>query len=133
MGGAPHGHWKTLTLVAALRHDGIIAPCVFDGPINAQSFLAYVREALVSAPRPGGDVALDNLSSHKGDEVRQAIRAAGARLIFLPPRPPLPGGLACPGRILGASWAETESTRAAGEKGADAAAAILSYRAGVAP
>lgn len=85
IGRVPHGHWKTLTLVAALRHDGIIAPCVFDGPINAQSFLAYVREALVSALRPGDIVVLDNLSSHKGDEVRRAIRAAGARLVFLPP------------------------------------------------
>ena len=43
----PHGHWKTLTLVAALRYDSIVAPCVFDGPINGQSFLAYVREILV--------------------------------------------------------------------------------------
>ncbi len=88
IGKVPHGHWKTLTLVAALRHDGIIAPCVFDGPINAQSFLVYVREVLVPALRPGDVVALDNLSSHKGNEVRQAIRAAGARLIFLPPYSP---------------------------------------------
>ena len=88
IGRVPHGHWKTLTLVAALRHDGIIAPCVFDGPINAQSFLAYVREVLVPALRPGDIVALDNLSSHKGDEVRRAIRAAGARLVLLPPYSP---------------------------------------------
>ena len=88
IGKVPHGHWKTPTLVAALRHDGIIAPCVCDGPINAQSFLAYVRAVLVPALRPGDIVALDNLSSHKGGEVRQAIRAAGARLIFLPPYSP---------------------------------------------
>ena len=80
----PHGHWKTLTLVAALRHDGVIAPCVFDGPINGQSFLAYIREFLVPALRPGDIVVLDNLGSHKGSEVRDAIRAAGARLVFLP-------------------------------------------------
>jgi len=80
----PHGHWKTLTLVAALRHDGVIAPCGFDGPINGQSFLAYIREFLVPALRPGDIVVLDNLGSHKGSEVRDAIRAAGARLVFLP-------------------------------------------------
>ena len=84
----PHGHWKTLTLVAALRHDGVVAPCVFDGPINGQSFLAYVREMLIPALRPGDIVVFDNLGSHKGSEVREAIRAAGARLIFLPPYSP---------------------------------------------
>ncbi len=84
----PHGHWKTLTLVAALRHDGIIAPCVFDGPINGQSFLAYVREMLIPALKPGDIVVLDNLGSHKGSAVREAIRAAGARLVFLPPYSP---------------------------------------------
>jgi transposase len=80
----PHGHWKTLTLVAALRHDGVVAPCVFDGPINAESFLAYVRTMLIPALRPGDVVVLDNLGSHKGSQVREAIQAAGARLVFLP-------------------------------------------------
>jgi transposase len=88
IGKVPHGHWKTLTFVAALRHDGIIAPCVLDGPINRQSFLAYVRDIPVPALRPGDIVVLDNLSSHKGSEVRQAIHAAGARLVFLPPYSP---------------------------------------------
>jgi transposase len=88
LGKVPHGHWKTLTLVAALRHDGIGPACVFDGPINGRSFLAYVREALVPALRPGDIVVLDNLGSHKGSEVREAIQAAGARLVFLPPYSP---------------------------------------------
>jgi transposase len=84
----PHGHWKTLTLVAALRHDGIVAPCVFDGPINGRSFLAYVNEMLVPRLKPGDIVVLDNLGSHKSGAVRQAIRAAGAKLFFLPPYSP---------------------------------------------
>ncbi len=88
LGKVPHGHWKTLTLVAALRREGIIAPCVFDGPINGRSFLAYVRDTLVPALRPGDIVVLDNLGSHKGSKVREAIQAAGARLIFLPPYSP---------------------------------------------
>jgi transposase len=84
----PHGHWKTLTFVAALRCDGIVAPCVFDRPINAISFLAWVVQFLVPTLRPGDVVVMDNLGSHKGTAVRRAIRAAGALLIFLPPYSP---------------------------------------------
>lgn len=80
----PHGNWKTLTFVAALRHDGIIAPCVLDGPINGQSFLRYVEQFLVPTLKPRDVVILDNLGSHKGRSVRRAIRAVGATLIFLP-------------------------------------------------
>ena len=78
----PYGHWKTLTLVAALRHDGVVATCMFDGPINGQSFRAYIREMLIPTLRLGDIVVLDNLSSHKGREVREAILAACARLGF---------------------------------------------------
>ena len=84
----PHGHWKTLTFIAALRCDRIAAPCVFDGPINAVSFLAYVQQELVPTLKPNDIVILDNLGSHKGQAVRSAIRAAGARLVFLPPYSP---------------------------------------------
>lgn len=84
----PHGHWKTLTFLAALRHDRIDAPAVFDGPINSQMFLAYVEQFLVPTLSPGDVVIMDNLSSHKGELVRKAIRAAGARLFFLPPYSP---------------------------------------------
>ena len=84
----PHGHWKTLTFLAALRHDGITAPCVFDGPINGESFLRYVEQFLLPTLKPGDIVIMDNLGSHKGHAVRAAIRAAGARLVFLPPYSP---------------------------------------------
>lgn len=85
---APHGHWKTLTFIAALRHDGIAAPCVFDGPINGRSFAAYVRHSLVPTLHAGDIVIMDNLGSHKGSAVRQAIKAASAKLFFLPPYSP---------------------------------------------
>jgi len=85
---APHGRWKTLTFLAALRHDRIEAPCVIDGPINGESFLAYVEQVLVPALKPGDIVIIDNLGSHKGKAVRRAIRAAGAKLFFLPPYSP---------------------------------------------
>jgi transposase len=84
----PHGHWRTLTFVAALRRDRIDAPCVLDGPINGDSFLAYVEQFLVPALSPGDIVIMDNLGSHKGRRIRQAIRAVQAKLFFLPPYSP---------------------------------------------
>jgi len=84
----PHGRWRTLTFLAALRRDRIDAPCVIDGPINGESFLAYVQQVLVPVLKPGDIVIIDNLGSHKGKAVRQAIRAAGAKLFFLPPYSP---------------------------------------------
>lgn len=84
----PHGHWRTMTFLAALRCDGITAPCVFDGPINGASFRAYVEQVLSPTLRPGDIVVMDNLGSHKGARVRELIRACGARLLFLPPYSP---------------------------------------------
>ena len=84
----PHGHWRTLTFLAALRCDRIEAPCVIDGPINGRSFLAYVEQFLAPTLAPGDIVVMDNLGSHKGQAVRRAIRAAGAKLFFLPPYSP---------------------------------------------
>jgi len=81
---APFGRWRTMTFIAALRHDRIDAPCLFDGPINGEAFLAYVRSLLVPTLRPGDVVIMDNLGSHRGRDVRRAIREAGARLLFLP-------------------------------------------------
>ena len=84
----PFGHWKTLTFLAALRHDRIDAPCVIDGPINGVTFTAWIEQFLAPTLKPGDVVVMDNLGSHKGKAVRQAIRAAGARLLFLPPYSP---------------------------------------------
>jgi transposase len=77
-----------MTFLAALRLDRIEAPCVIDGPINGESFRAYVEQFLVPTLKPGDIVIIDNLGSHKGKAVRQAIRSAGARLFFLPPYSP---------------------------------------------
>jgi transposase len=80
----PHGQWETTTFLAALRHDRIDAPCLFDGPINGERFLAYVRQMLVPTLKPGDVVVLDNLGSHKSNAVRRAIRTVGAKRVFLP-------------------------------------------------
>jgi len=84
----PHGRWRTLTFLAALRCDRIAAPCVVDGPINGRSFLAYIEQCLVPTLAPGDIVVMDNLGSHKGQAVRRALRSAGAKLFFLPPYSP---------------------------------------------
>ena len=87
-GFAPHGHWRTLTFLGALRSDQLTAPCVFDGPINGESFRAYVEQQLVKVLKPGDIVVMDNLGSHKSPTVRQMIRKAGARPWYLPPYSP---------------------------------------------
>lgn len=87
-GFAPHGHWRTMTFIAALRCDRIDAPCVFDGPINGQCFRAWIDQQLIATLKPGDIVILDNLGSHKAKVIRQTIWAAGARLWFLPPYSP---------------------------------------------
>lgn len=84
----PHGHWKTLTFIAALRADRVEAPWVIDGPINGELFTLYVEKVLVPTLSPGDVVILDNLGSHKGQAARRAVRAAGAHLLFLPPYSP---------------------------------------------
>lgn len=88
IGKVPHGRWRTLTFIAALRHDRITAPCVIDGPINGDSFMAYVEQCLIPTLTPGDIVVMDNLGSHKRQAVRVAIRTAGAKLFFLPPYSP---------------------------------------------
>ena len=84
----PHGHRNTLTFIAGLRCDGVIAPCLLDGPIDGESFLAWVVQFLAQQLRPGDIVVMDNLSSHKNKTVRLAIRAVGAKLFYLPPYSP---------------------------------------------
>ena len=80
----PHGHWMTTTFVAALRHDEITAPCVFDGPMDGASFLTYVEHFLAPTLRPSDIVLMDNLASHKVAGVKEAIERAGATLCYLP-------------------------------------------------
>lgn len=84
----PFGHRKTNTFIAALRHDGLRAPWLLDGPVNGDAFTVYVRDVLCPALNPGDMVIADNLSSHKAAGAREALEARGAKLIFLPPYSP---------------------------------------------
>ena len=85
---APHGHWKTTTLIGALAIDGVRCSTVVDGPINADIFTAFVEQVLCPSLRPGDIVVMDNLSSHKGARIRELIEAVGAELVYLPPYSP---------------------------------------------
>lgn len=83
-GYAPHGRWHTFTFLGALRSDRLTAPCLFDGPIDGESFRLYVSEMLLPELRPGDIVMMDNLGSHKSAEVRRLIRSVQAKLWLLP-------------------------------------------------
>jgi transposase len=83
-GPVPHGHWKVLTLTAAIRLGGVGGCLAFDGATNGVTFEAYVEHALVPALKPGDIVVMDNLKAHKGPEVERLIVAAGAELRYLP-------------------------------------------------
>ena len=85
---APAGHWKTTTFVAGLRHDGVIAPFVLDGAMTGEVFRAYVEQMLAPALLPGDVVVMDNLPAHKVAGIKEAIRAAGASILYLPPYSP---------------------------------------------
>jgi len=84
----PHGHWHISTFIGAMRQSGMVAPCVIDGAVDGDMFVAYVEQVLVRELQPGDTVIMDNLSSHKVTGVRRAIEAAGAQLLYLPPYSP---------------------------------------------
>jgi transposase len=81
---APHGHWKTVTFIAGLRHDRMVAPFVIEGAMNGEIFRAYIEQCLAPTLEPGDIVVLDNVSTHKVNGVAEAIEAAGATLRYLP-------------------------------------------------
>ena len=84
IGRVPQGHWKTVTFVAGLRHNKMVAPFVVDGPMNRASFLAYLEQCLRPILRRGDFVIIDNLPAHKGVAVERLIAAARATLLYLP-------------------------------------------------
>lgn len=84
----PNGHWKTMTFIAGLRVDGIIAPWCLDAPMNGETFKTYLQTQLMPALKPGDVVICDNLSSHKVAGIREIIEAQGAKIFYLPPYSP---------------------------------------------
>lgn len=88
IGHAPQAHWKTTTLICALRCEGLIAPWVIDGPVNGATFQTWVQQVLVPVLHPGDIVVMDNLGSHKVAGIVEAVQAVGAQVRYLPPYSP---------------------------------------------
>jgi transposase len=88
VGRVPHGHYQTTTLVSGIRLKGPCAPWLFAGAMDGEMFLAWVVQGLAPTLQKGDLVIMDNLATHKVGGVREAIEAAGARLLYLPPYSP---------------------------------------------
>ena len=88
VGSAPAGRYATMTLMSAVRMDGVVAPLLLDGPVNAETFAGYVEECLVPALEPGDILIMDNLPAHKSVRVTKAVEGAGCALVYLPPYSP---------------------------------------------
>ena len=84
----PAGHWRTLTVLAALTMDGVLASMTIESPTDGDVFLAFLEQVLVPRLEPGHLVILDNLGAHKVEGVRQLIESRGAQLLYLPPYSP---------------------------------------------
>ena len=84
----PQGHWRTVTMLAALTVSGLQAPMTIEAPTDGDVFLAYLEQVLCPTLRPGQIVILDNLAAHKVDGVRQLVESTGARILYLPPYSP---------------------------------------------
>jgi len=84
----PAGHWRTLTVLAALTPAGVLASMTIESPTDGDVFLAFVEQVLGPRLEPGHVVILDNLSAHKVAGVRQLIEDRGAQLLYLPPYSP---------------------------------------------
>lgn len=81
---APHGHWRTTTMISSVRLDGSTACMTIDGATDTAVFQAYVREILGPSLRPGDIVVMDNLGAHKNEQTLALIAATGATVRFLP-------------------------------------------------
>ena len=86
---APHGHWRTTTMISSVRLDGTSACMTIEGATNTEVFYAYVREVLVPSLRQGDILVMDNLGAHKNERTIAMIEAAGAQVRFLPAPPPI--------------------------------------------
>ena len=84
----PHGHWKTISTVAAMTTAGMLTAVAFDGPVNTEAFVGFVEQFLVPQLKAGQVLILDNLPAHKSPEVDRLVEAAGARVLRLPPYSP---------------------------------------------
>jgi transposase len=84
----PHGHWKLLTIIAAMTLRGVQAAMTIDAATDRDVFVAFIEQVLIPTLRAGQVVVMDNLAAHKVASIRQLLEAAGCRVIYLPPYSP---------------------------------------------
>jgi transposase len=84
----PHGHWQSSTFIAALRHESIAAPFLIEGPVDAEVFTVYLQQVLCPQLRAGDTLILDNLSTHKIQNVSRLLSARDVEVRYLPPYSP---------------------------------------------
>jgi transposase len=84
----PHGHYKSISTVAALSTKGVVASASYDGGTTAARFVDFVRDRLVPALRRRQVVVLDNLAAHNDRRVDQLIKSARCVVLRLPPYSP---------------------------------------------
>jgi len=84
IGRVPLGTWKTITFIAAMRHDKMTAPMAFEGAMTAEMFLAYLEHCLCPTLQRGEIVVIDNYRAHTGPRVREVIEKTGATVRYLP-------------------------------------------------
>ena len=88
LSAVPHGHWQSSTFIAALRHESIAAPFLVEGPVDAEVFTVYLEQVLCPQLRAGDTLILDNLATHKVQNVSRLLSARGVGLRYLPPYSP---------------------------------------------
>lgn len=82
--GTPCGHWRTLTVLGAIRVSGWAATMTIQAPTDGDIFLAYLEQVLSPQLQPGDVLVMDNLAAHKVAGVRELLTARGAQLLYLP-------------------------------------------------
>ena len=84
----PDTRWESLTILSSLRMDGTTEALVFEGALNGEMFIGYMKNCLAPTLKEGDVVIMDNLSSHKVKGLDEIVEERGARIEYLPPYSP---------------------------------------------
>lgn len=84
----PDTRWESMTILSSLKMDGTTEALVFEGALNGDMFIAYMRECLGPTLKAGDIVVMDNLSSHKVQGLEEIVNERGAQIEYLPPYSP---------------------------------------------
>ncbi|NEP44649.1 MAG: IS630 family transposase [Okeania sp. SIO2H7] len=88
LGTAPYPHGNMITLIGAIKFDGVVTTMTVEDGTNSNVFRTFVEEMLVPQLWEGACVVADNLRAHYAPGVKEAIESVGAKLIYLSPYSP---------------------------------------------